>query len=251
MLVENILQELREKSSAERKRMNEYFFKTGKGQYGEGDIFLGVSVPDTRAVAKKYFQKIDIKHLQKILQSKIHEERLLALEMLIMKYESVKNLSQKEIKKQKREYLRFYLRNLKYVNNWDLVDTSASYIVGDYLYNYENKKISLLIKLAKSKNLWQKRVGIVATYYFIRQKSYKEILEIAEIVKNDKHDLLQKALGWMLREVYKNVNEEVVRKFLYENIKTLPRTTLRYAIEKMEESERKFWLGLKNTKVLT
>jgi len=234
----HVLQDLKAKSSSQRKKTNKWFFKTGKGQYGEGDIFIGVSVPDVRSVAKKYFKEISLISIGKILKSKIHEERLLALEMLIMKYEKVGG-------KEQREIFKFYLNNLKYVNNWDLVDTSASYIVGDYLYNFENKNFMLLKKLANSKNLWEKRVAIVACYYFIKQKSSKEILEIAEIVKGDKHDLLQKALGWMLRETYKNVDEGVVRNFLKENIKTLPRTTLRYAIEKMDLLERKKWLSLK------
>lgn len=234
--MEEIINDLKKVSSEQRKKSNEWFFKTGPGEYGEGDIFMGVTVPETRRVAKRYFQQAELGVVKKLLENKTHEVRLCALHILVLKYEKVKT------KKDKKELFKFYLDNLKGVNNWDLVDTSASYIVGDYLYNFENRNISLLLKLAKSKDLWKKRIAIVSCFYFIKQKSSKEILEIAEIVKTDKHDLLQKALGWMLREVYKNVDEGVVRNFLNQNIKILPRTTLRYAIEKMDIRERKIWL---------
>jgi 3-methyladenine DNA glycosylase AlkD len=237
-MIDKIISELKSKSSTQRKKVNEWFFKTGPGQYGEGDIFIGVTVPDCRTIAKKYFKEISLQEVGELLKSKIHEERLCALHILVYKYE-------KGDVKSKKEIFKFYLKNKEYINNWDLVDTSASYIVGDYLFNYSNKDISLLFKLAKSKHLWSKRIAIVSCFYFIKQKSSKEILQIAELVKNDKHDLLQKALGWMLREVYKNVDEGMVRKFLQDNIKTLPRTTLRYAIEKMDVRERKIWLAKK------
>ena len=238
---EEIKKELKKFSSLHRKKVNEYFFKTGVGEYGQGDIFIGVSVPNIRKVAKKYFREINFSDLKKILQSKIHEERLLALIILVYKYE-------KSEVKVKKNIFSFYLKNLKFVNNWDLVDVTAPKIVGNYLASFEskNKKINidLLLKLAKSKKLWEKRIAIVSCLYFItKNKSAKEVLEIAEIVKQDKHDLLQKALGWMLREVYKNVDESLIRKFLEQNIQTLPRTTLRYAIEKMDILERKSWLN--------
>jgi 3-methyladenine DNA glycosylase AlkD len=238
-MIEKILKELIIKSSAQRKKINEWFFKTGIGQYGHGDIFIGVSVPDSRKVAKKYFEEIELKDLQKLLENKIHEVRLCALHKLVYKYK----IGDEKIK---RNIFKFYLKNLKYINNWDLVDTSAPQIVGDYLANFENRDTSILLKLAKSKNLWDRRVAIVACLYFIvKVKSPKEIFQIAEIVKLNKHDLLQKALGWMLREVYKRVDQGLVRKFLQENIKILPRTTLRYAIEKMDIMERKIWLAKK------
>ncbi len=244
-IAEQIKQDLKSKSSVQRKEVNEWFFKTGKGEYGEGDIFLGVSVPDSRKIAKRYFKEIKLSDLQKLLQSEIHEERLCALHMLGYLYEKPPLTPPSKGGEYKKKIFKFYLKNLKYINNWDLVDTSAPRIVGDYLCNFENKNVSILLKLAKSEKLWEKRVAIVSCFYFIKQKSSKEILEIAEIVKNDRHDLLQKALGWMLREVYKNVDGGLVRKFLQENIKTLPRTTLRYAIEKMDIMERKLWLAKK------
>lgn len=235
-MIEKIEKDLNKLASLQRKKSNEWFFKTGVGQYGHGDVFMGVSVPDSRKVAKKYFKNVSFADLQKLLESKIHEVRLCALHILVYKYE----------KGEHKQIFRFYLKNLKYVNNWDLVDTSAPQIVGGYLANFEKLNIDILHKLAKSKKLWEKRVAIVSCMYFIvKKKSAKEILQIAQIVKQDKHDLLQKALGWMLREVYKNVDQGLVRKFLQENIQTLPRTTLRYAIEKMDPLERKLWLSKK------
>lgn len=242
--MEKIKKDLKDKSSEQRKKVNEWFFKTGIGQYGQGDIFIGVSVPDSRKIAKKYFKNISLIELQKLLQSEIHEERLCALHILCLKYE-------KEEEKDKKNFFKFYLKNVKCVNNWDLVDTSAPRIIGDFLFNFEDKNIDLLLRLAKSKRLWEKRIAIVSCMYFIdKGKSAREILQIAEIVKNDKHDLLQKALGWMLREVYKNVDQGVVRKFLQDNVKTLPRITLRYAIEKMDPVERKLWLSKPYLKIV-
>jgi 3-methyladenine DNA glycosylase AlkD len=244
-IVNEIKKELKSKSNQQRKKTNEWFFKTGKGEYGEGDKFIGLTVPDTKKVAKKYFQKIDLEEIKIFFQSEIHEERLLALVVLRLKYDQkIKSESKKDLVKRKKIIFNFYLKNLKYVNNWDLVDSSAQYIVGNYLFNFENRNIKLLLKLAKSKNLWEKRISIISCFYFITQKETKEFFQIAEILKNDKHDLIQKALGWMLREIYKRIDEGIVRKFLKENIKIIGRVTLRYAIEKMEIQERKIWLSL-------
>lgn len=238
-MTEEIKNELKKLSTLQRKNANKWFFKTGKGDYGEGDVFIGVSVPNVRTVAKKYFKEIKFVELQKLLRSSVHEERLCALIILCYKYEG-KNSD----KNSKEKVFNFYFKNLNFVNNWDLVDVTSSKIVGHYLYNFENKNIDLLLKLANSEKLWEKRIAIVSCMYFINKgKSAKEILQIAEILKSDKHDLLQKALGWMLREVYKNVDQGLVRKFLKENIKILPRVTLRYSIEKMDFLERKKWLA--------
>lgn len=244
-MVIQIKKELKEKSSEKRRKVSERFFKTGKGEYGEGDKFIGITVSDIKKIAKKKFKEINLKYLKVFLESEIHEERLLSLVVLKLKYEQkLKNESEKEKQNRKKEIFYFYLENIKYVNNWDLVDSSAQYIVGDYLFNYENKNYKFLLKLAESKNLWEKRISVISCFYFIQQREAVQFLAIAEILKNDKHDLIQKATGWMLREVYKRVNEGIVRKFLRENIKNLPRTTLRYAIEKMELQERKTWLTL-------
>jgi 3-methyladenine DNA glycosylase AlkD len=235
ILAEKVIAELKKYVSAQRKKTNEWFFKTGKGEYGYGDVFIGVTVPDTRRVAKIFFKEISFFELAKLLKNKIHEVRLVALEILVYKYEKLDC---------KKDCVDFYLKNLKYVNNWDLVDGSASYILGNYMRLHEKGNINKLLQLARSKDLWEKRVAIVACYDFIKNKSSVELMQIAELVKNDSHDLLQKALGWMLREVYKNVDEKIVRTFLAKNIRTLPRTTLRYAIEKMDIFERKKWLKM-------
>jgi 3-methyladenine DNA glycosylase AlkD len=235
--VQKIVREIKILGNPARARLSQSFFKTAKGQYGEGDVFIGLTVPQQRSIALSHLAAT-LADLEKLLHSKVHEHRFVALEILIAQFERAAASGRKAL-------FDFYIKNSKSANNWDLVDASAPNVVGNYLYNHENKNFMLLKKLAKSKDLWKKRIGIVACMYFIKMKSTKEILEIAEIVKNDKHDLLQKALGWMLRETYKNVDEGVIRKFLKENIKTLPRTTLRYAIERMGEKERKMWLTIK------
>jgi len=228
--MEDVRKFLQKKADPSRAAIYQRFFKTLPGQYGEGDVFIGVVVPEVNKIAKIFYKDINLKE--------IHEERLCALKILVLKYE-------KGDEKEKRQIVKFYLANRKFVNNWDLVDTSAHYILGNYLYNFDNKNIEILKKLATSKNLWDRRISIIACFYFIYHKESKQLLQIAELVKNDKHDLMHKALGWMLREVYKRADESVVRKFLEKNIKLLPRTTLRYAIEKMDLSERKIWLAKK------
>jgi 3-methyladenine DNA glycosylase AlkD len=206
------------------------FFKTGKGQYGEGDIFLGITVPDQRKIAKKYLS-LSFVNLQKLLASKIHEYRLVALLILVEQY-------QKASDQDKSKIVKFYLKNSKNINNWDLVDLSAPKILGEYL---SDKDKSILYKFAKAKNLWQKRIAIVATFSFIRKNNFDETLKIAEILLNDNHDLIHKAVGWMLREVGKK-DLKVLEKFLQKHYKKMPRTMLRYAIEKFEEGERKKYL---------
>ncbi len=205
------------------------FFKTGKGEYGEGDIFLGIKVPDQRLIAKK---NIDASYheLQNLLNSKIHECRLTALLILVEKF-----------KKEGEKVFAFYLKNLKNINNWDLVDLSCPKIVGNYLFD---KDRSLLYNLAKSNDLWKKRVAIVSTYFFIKQNDFKDTLEISKILLSDKHDLIHKAVGWMLREVGKK-DKKILNIFLEKEYYNIHRTTLRYAIEKFEEKERKYFLNKK------
>lgn len=228
----NLRSELKQNSDIEKAEIYRKFFKTGKGEYGEGDIFLGLSVPQTRGIAKKY-KDISILEISKLLDSKIHEERLAALEILNMKYES-KNISEK----QKEEIFNFYLAHTKWINNWDLVDLSAEYIVGDFLFE---KDKSILYKLAKSSNLWERRISIISTFNFIKGGKFDDTLAIAEILMKDNHDLIQKAVGWMLRELGKR-DKKVEEQFLKKNYKIMPRTTLRYAIEKFPEKERKMYL---------
>jgi len=203
------------------------FFKTGKGEYGEGDVFLGIMVPQQREVSKKH-RYLSLNDLQVLLNSKIHEYRLTALFILIYQYQKAGN---------KKAIVNFYLKNTKNINNWDLVDLSAPRILGDYLISKDRK---ILYKLAKG-HLWDKRIAILATFAFIAKKDFNDSLRIAEILLKDKHDLIHKAVGWMLREIGKRdrITEE---KFLKKHCKNMPRTMLRYAIEKFDEKKRGFYL---------
>jgi len=209
------------------------FFKTGKGQYGEGDIFLGIVVPLQRKISRKY-QTLKLRDLKKLLAANIHEYRLTALFILVSKYE-------KADEKEKKEIFDFYLKNTKGINNWDLVDLSAPKIVGDYLF-HKPKQRGVLYKFAGSTNLWKKRIAVLATFAFIKNNQFEDTLKIAEILLNDEHDLIHKAVGWMLREMGKK-NQKTEEKFLKKYYKTMPRTMLRYAIEKFDKSKRDFYLG--------
>jgi len=205
------------------------FFKTGKGQYGEGDVFLGITVPKQRKIAKLYLD-LSLHDLSSLIKSKVHEERLTALFVAVYKYKKF------QIKK---EIYQWYLKNAKQVNNWDLVDSSAPYIVGDFL---KDKDRSVLFKLAKSKNLWEKRIAILSTFAFINQGEFKDTFKIAEILLSDTHDLIHKAVGWMLREVGKRVSQKTEEVFLQKHYQKMPRTMLRYAIERFPEKLRQKYL---------
>lgn len=226
--MKQIKKEINESANKNKARILQKFFKTGKGEYGEGDIFLGLKSEQIKNIAKKY-KKISLDKIQILLNSKIHEERVCALRILVHQYEKTKN---------KKGIFNFYLKNSKKINNWDLVDLSAPNIVGDYLLD-KNKKI--LYKFANSKNLWQKRISIISTFTFIRNNKFEDTLKISKILLKDEHDLIHKAIGWMLREVGKR-DKKILKKFLKENYNKIPRTTLRYAIEKFDEKERKIWL---------
>lgn len=208
------------------------FFKTGKGEYGEGDIFLGITVPETRVVAKQY-KDLLLKEIEKLLQSKIHEERLLALFILVNQFKKADEAKQKQI-------FDMYLTNTKYVNNWDLVDSSAEYIIGGYLMN---RSKNVLKKLAQSTSIWERRIAIMATFQFIKQKQHDHTFIIAEILLKDTHDLIHKAVGWMLREVGKRIDESIEEIFLQQHYQKMPRTMLRYAIERFDEKKRKKYLN--------
>jgi len=225
--------ELKSLANPAQAKILQRFFKTGKGGYGEGDIFLGIKVPVQRAVAKKY-ESISLKDILHLLNSKIHEERLVSLIILASKF---KKSSQDE----KRIIFKLYLKNTKNINNWDLVDLSAPNIVGNYLLENGAEK-AILKTLAKSKSLWNRRISVVSTYAFIRNNQFSDTIALAEILLADTHDLIHKAVGWMLREVGKRSPDEL-KSFLDAHCKTMPRTMLRYAIEKLPESERKFYLG--------
>ncbi len=226
--------ELRKYASAKRKKSNEWFFKTGVGQYGEGDKFIGISNPDVRKVVSK-FVNLDFKDIKKALDSEIHEQRLAGVLILVKQYEKAKD------KNTKLKIAKFYLKNLKRVNNWDLVDLSAHRILGKAIQeNLVNIKI--LDTLVKSKNMWHRRVAIIATMTFIKGGDFDMTLQITKKLFNDKEDLMHKAMGWALREVWKK-DAKICEDFLLENYEKLPRTTLRYAIERMEEGKRKGFLN--------
>ncbi len=223
-----IQKEIAALASAERAEVSRRFFKTGPGQYGEGDVFIGITVPQCRKIAQKYYREISLEELAKLLSSAIHEERLVALKILVMKYEKTKDPAEKTRLKD------FYLDHLSSVNNWDLVDGSAPYILGNFLINQDR---SILFRLADSKNLWERRIAIISTFAFIRESDFADTLKLSEKLLKDTHNLMHKAVGWMLREVGKK-DEQVLRRFLEKNSKQMPRTALRYAIERLPESER-------------
>ncbi len=229
--LKQLIKELNSHKSAERAKILSWFFKTGKGQYGEGDVFLGLSVPLQRSIGKKYLD-LPLGDLKKLLNNKIHEYRFTALEILVMKFDKAEAAEQKKI-------FDFYILNSPQANNWDLVDTSAPYIVGEYLVSRPRK---ILYKLAKSKNLWQRRISIVSTYAFIKQDDFFETLQISKILLADAHDLIRKAVGWMLREVGKR-DSQVLHDFLKQNYPQISRVTLRYAIEKFSPQVRKRYLA--------
>lgn len=210
-----------------------YFHKTGKGDYAEKDIFIGVTVPDIRKVANKYYKEISLKEVEELLHSNYHEERLLALVILTYKMKKAEQDEQKEI-------VDLYINNTQYINGWDLVDISAHYILGKYLLENNNEK-DVLYKFANSDDLWKQRISIVSTWIFIRNNKYEDTLKIAEILLNNKQDLIHKAVGWMLREVgNKDFNTEY--DFLVKYYKQMPRTMLRYSIEKFDEDLRQDFL---------
>jgi 3-methyladenine DNA glycosylase AlkD len=223
----NLLQkELREIANSELAAHSQCFFKTGKGEYGEGDLFLGIRVPALRQHAKRYIH-MALSDIKGILKSKYHEERLCALMMLVLKYS-------KGTEEEKVEIYNFYIGNTTYINNWDLVDSSAQYIVGAYL---ENREKHIIYDIARSQNLWERRIAIMSTFHLIRKNSFTDALNISGILVSDKEDLIHKAVGWMLREIGKrDIKEEKI--FLDKHYRNMPRTMLRYAIERFPERER-------------
>jgi 3-methyladenine DNA glycosylase AlkD len=206
------------------------FFKTGPGEYGEGDRFLGIKVPVLRALVKKHCQDIRLTDIKKLLRSPYHEKRLLALLLMVARFRS-ENCRQ--------ELCDLYLANTRYINSWDLVDQSAPYIVGSFL---QDRNRAPLYTLARSKNLWERRIAMVATFHYIRQGEAATALDIASLLLHDTHDLIHKAVGWMLREIGKRCGRETEESFLCQHYKTMPRTMLRYAIERLPEARRRAYL---------
>jgi len=224
--VDLIKSELKAHSRLDKSEILSKFFKTGKGQYGEGDVFLGVMVPEQRTIAKKH-KHISLIEIKNLLESKIHEHRLTALLILVEQFKEG-DISTKE------SIFNFYLNNVEFVNNWDLVDLTADKIVGEWLLNNDK---ALLFELAKSSDLWKRRISIISTFAFIKKGKFNITLEISEMLLNDPHDLIQKAVGWMLRELGKR-NQSKEEQFLMRHYKTMPRTMLRYAIERFDQSKR-------------
>ncbi len=237
-MLKKLIQELKKAGDPKKAKLFARFFKTRKGEYGEGDRFLGITVPKTREIAKKY-KDLDLMNLQKLLESKIHEYRLCALMILRLQYESASAKASAD----KGKLVGFYLKNTKYINNWDLVDLSAGYIVGDWIEAGHPKGVLVLYKLARSKNLWERRIAIISTAEFIRNNQFEDTIKISEILLNDKHDLIHKAVGWMLREMGKR-DQKLLEKFLQKHSKKMPRTMLRYAIEKFSKEKRDYYLKL-------
>jgi len=235
MTIKQIIAELKNFGSPERAKHSLRFFKTGPGEYGEGDLFYGASVPEMRAVAKKY-RDINLDEVTELLHDRYHECRLVALLILVDKFERAEK-NKDEVAK--RRIYQLYLDNTKHINNWDLVDLSAHKIVGAYL---RGKDRSILYKLARSDDLWKRRISIISTAYFIGRGEFSDTMKISEILVNDRHDLIQKAVGWMLREVGKRGGLDAEEKFLRRHYRTMPRTTLRYAIERFDDEKKKFYM---------
>ncbi len=218
------------------------FFKTKKGEYGAGDIFLGLEVPIVRGFAKKY-KTLKLTEVKKLLAHKIHEIRLVGLLILVAKYEGDKN------REARRKIVGFYLQNSTRINNWDLVDLSAYKILGDFLLNEAPQKAqALLKKLAISKNLWERRIAMVSTYAFIKAGRKDEVVLIAKKLMRDGEDLIHKASGWMLRELGKRVGEDKLEEFLDSYAKEMPRTALRYATEKFDKVKKMYYYNLNKNK---
>lgn len=206
------------------------FFKTGIGQYGEGDLFLGVRVPDQRRISKKY-RNAPLSDISQLLRSRIHEHRLTALFILTEQFKRGNEVLRKQI-------VDLYLDSTAYVNNWDLVDSSSHKILGEWLVDKER---SILYQLAESDNIWERRISIISTFAFINREDLTDALALAKILVNDEHDLIHKASGWVLREVGKK-DRAALEGFLLENYQQMPRTMLRYAIERLPDERRKFFL---------
>lgn len=212
------------------------FFKTGKGQYGEGDYFLGVKVPQTRQIVKEEWQKCTLQDVRDLLVSDYHEIRLCGLLILVQMYKHCKD----DIEA-KREIVEFYLKNMDRINNWDLVDLSCYEILGDWGLTHKSRRWVLYTLASKGKTIWEQRIGIVSTMAFVRKGELEDTFKIADILLHHEHDLIQKAVGWLLREAGKR-DVNALKEYLEPRYKTMPRTMLRYAIEKFPEEERQYYL---------
>ncbi len=232
-MVKEIQEALAALSTPEKAAFFPKFFKTGKGEYGEGDLFLGVKVPDQRSVAKEYCAKISLEELTELLSSQYHEHRLTALFILVSKFEKAKDQAVKD------EIITFYLNHLPYVNNWDLVDSSCYKLLGRYAF--ENHKEELLRNLSDSEVMWHKRIAVVGTMYYVKKGSFDLTKELVTANLKHPHDLMHKANGWLLREMGQKSENDLID-YLNRHYKEMPRTCLRYAIEKLDEDVRQDYL---------
>ncbi|MBW7838310.1 MAG: DNA alkylation repair protein [Chitinophagaceae bacterium] len=226
--------DLRSLANPKKAKNSAWFFKTGKGQYGEGDVFVGVTMPEQRKVAKRYLH-LPLEEVTLLLQAPEHEFRMCALLILVAQYK-------KGTEREREKIYSLYLQSTRWINNWDLVDTSAEYIVGDWLQG-RKEKMKTLKALANSESLWERRIAMLATFCYIKKGSTEEALDIAKILLKDEHDLIHKAAGWMLREIGKRCSIQEEEAFLKAHYKHMPRTMLRYAIEHFPETKRKAYLN--------
>lgn len=227
MTLENLKKDLNKLANTQKAKDYERYFKTGKGEYAEGDIFLGISIPDQRKIVSKYYS-LSLSDIEKLLASKIHEHRMCALFLLVNYYQ----------KQDKEKAVKFYFKNIKYINNWDLVDLSAYKILGDFFFEKDKKELEALLY---SDSIWEKRIAMVSTYGFIQKGDTKTTFKYARILLGEEHDLIHKAVGWMLREAGKKDKKALID-FIEKNYKKMPRTTLRYSIERFNLNERKRFL---------
>ncbi len=229
-MLTKLKEDMEKLADLEKAKILSRFFKTGKGQYGEGDIFLGIMVPQQRAIARKY-EGLPLKDIRKLLSSKIHEHRLVALLILVNTFKKASAINREKIAD-------FYLKQTKNINNWDLVDLSAPNILGEYLLD---KDRTVLYRLAGSNNLWERRISVMATFAFIKENDYEDTLRISELLLHDNHDLIHKAVGWMLREIGKR-DFKAEENFLQEHYTVMPRTMLRYAVERFDQKKKRLFL---------
>lgn len=232
-MLKELLTETKEQGNKNKAKFLASYFKTGRLGYPKNDVFYGISVPQSRKIAKK-FKNLNPTETIKLLNSQIHEERLIALLIFVNRCKTTK------VPREAKDIFDAYLSNIECVNNWDLVDLSAEHIIGKYLYE-NNKSLTLLVRLAKSKNLWKRRISVLCTFYYIKKGEYKPTLQIIEMLISDHEDLIHKACGWMLREVGKR-ELQTEQEFLKKHYKRMPRTMLRYAIEKFAEEQRQEYL---------
>lgn len=231
MNCQNIISFLKKLSNTEIAAQSQKYFKTGKGEYGQGDVFLGIRVPVLRKAIKQ-FQETPLVEIRKLLKSEYHEARLFALLLLVHQFTKADEVKREKI-------YNLYIKNTKYINNWDLVDSSAPYIIGIWLFN---KDRAVLYELAHSSLLWERRIAIMSTAYFIKNDQFNDTLKLSDILLHDSEDLIHKAVGWMLREVGKR-DFDAEEKYLKKRYKKMPRTMLRYATEKFNKKRRQAYLN--------